>query len=213
MAVVLCSEEGCNNPSWCRTACRKHWKQWRRGVLGRDLPLSAQGARQAIPKHLRPPKPPCTVAGCEEPQRCKDLCQRHYHRFLKHGDPLVLKLLRGATPLERFMSHVEKTDSCWLWTGTRSGEYGYGNFGVKGKTKRAHRFAYEALVGPIPEGIVLDHLCRTPNCVRPEHLQPVTTRENIVRGMEHLGIIHPGTVQYRGNPVGNGESCLWDRSA
>lgn len=84
------------------------------------------------------------------------------------------------TVTERFWAKVEKTDSCWLWTAATA--RGYGRFGVtSGVTCLAHRWAYEALVGPIPDGLTLDHLCRTPACVRPDHLEPVTAEENLAR--------------------------------
>jgi len=82
--------------------------------------------------------------------------------------------------MERFWSKVEKTVSCWLWTA--STRRGYGQFVINNKPTPAHRFAYEQLVGDIPRGLQLDHLCRVRNCVNPEHLEPVTSRENILRG-------------------------------
>jgi hypothetical protein len=71
---------------------------------------------------------------------------------------------------------------CWEWQGNRSLEYGYGRVGYGGRVHLAHRLFYEALVGPIPEGLQLDHLCRNPPCVNPDHLEPVTMQENIRRG-------------------------------
>lgn len=81
----------------------------------------------------------------------------------------------------RFWIKVTKTESCWLWH--RPNSLGYGRFTThKGERQRmAHRFAYEACVGPIPEGLVLDHLCRVRHCVNPAHLEPVTQRENTMR--------------------------------
>lgn len=88
-------------------------------------------------------------------------------------------------PLERFMRKVSHTPKgCWEWTGSRMrGKYNHGQFSVNGRTVLAHRFAYETLVGPIPEGLKLDHLCRNPCCVNPAHLEPVTLLENLRRGM------------------------------
>ena len=73
-----------------------------------------------------------------------------------------------------------KTD-CWLWTAsTVTG--GYGRFRYLGKLMLAHRAAYEMLIGPIPAGLVIDHLCRTRRCVNPSHMEPVTQAVNISRG-------------------------------
>lgn len=85
------------------------------------------------------------------------------------------------SPIERFWSRVEKTDSCWNWTGCLV--YGYGCFGVFGKTVRAHRFSYELFNGPIPANLVLDHLCRNRACVNPAHLEAVSHWTNNARGI------------------------------
>lgn len=88
---------------------------------------------------------------------------------------------KNLTTEERFWAKVEKTDTCWLWTAcTFRG--GYGSFWFDGKLVRAHRFAYELLISPIPRGLQLDHLCRVRACVNPVHLEPVTGRENVLRG-------------------------------
>lgn len=90
-----------------------------------------------------------------------------------------------ADPEKRFWKFVYKTKSCWLWTGSIS--QGYGKFWDQ-KHFRAHRWSYEKFVGPIPEGLILDHLCRNPRCVNPSHLEPVTTKENIRRGFGVAGV-------------------------
>jgi len=95
----------------------------------------------------------------------------------------------AADPLVRFlrlMGPVPEDDGCWEYQGTKS--KGYGLFGVQvqpgvWKSVKAHRFSYEAFVGPIPDGLHLDHLCRNPSCCRPDHLEPVTNRENGLRGI------------------------------
>jgi hypothetical protein len=76
---------------------------------------------------------------------------------------------------------VEPTGFCWLFTGWLDPQ-GYGTVTWERKGQRAHRVAYQELVGPIPEGLVLDHLCRVRNCVNPDHLEPVTHKVNLYRG-------------------------------
>lgn len=82
----------------------------------------------------------------------------------------------------RFWRYVDKTETCWLWTGATNGRYGVFWTGPETKRNYAHRWSYEHHVGPIPEGLQIDHLCRTPLCVRPDHLEPVTAYENCQRG-------------------------------
>lgn len=108
---------------------------------------------------------------------------------------------RGRPPVpleERFWAKVDKVrsmrhldgESCWEWTAVRDPK-GYGVFTTsEGKKVGAHRVAYELLVGPIPEGLVLDHLCRNPGCVRPSHLEPVTFLVNVQRGHRHVNTTH-----------------------
>lgn len=75
----------------------------------------------------------------------------------------------------------EDTSGCWLWT-LHTNADGYAQTVWRGKSRRMHRVAYELFVGPIPEGLVLDHLCRVRHCLNPKHLEPVTGRENVMRG-------------------------------
>jgi hypothetical protein len=87
------------------------------------------------------------------------------------------------TVLERMFAKVLVTEGCWLWTGRRT-NCGYGGFSAwfEGKrTTQAHRVSFIAQVGPIPSGLEIDHLCRNRLCVRPEHMQLVTHRQNIRR--------------------------------
>jgi hypothetical protein len=86
-----------------------------------------------------------------------------------------------AETTARFWNYIDKTPTCWRWTGSLVRE-GYGFLRVNGKTTPAHRFAYELLVGPIQDGLTIDHLCRVRHCVNPEHLEPVTRDENTLRG-------------------------------
>jgi hypothetical protein len=83
--------------------------------------------------------------------------------------------------LDRLAMVKGDADACWIWPWSRNHK-GYGSAHFRGKTTGAHRAAYELLIGPIPDGLVIDHLCRTPACVNPSHMEPVTSRENIMRG-------------------------------
>ena len=100
---------------------------------------------------------------------------------------------------ERFWEKAKKTDTCWLWTAGRT-RCGYGHFkeiatGTQLKWTRAHRFAYEELVGPIPDGLVLDHMCHQPLCVNPDHLRAVTQSEN---ARNRSGLMKTNTSGYSG---------------
>ena len=81
----------------------------------------------------------------------------------------------------RPLSLIDFSGSCWEWQGNRS-RWGYGKVYFGRQHWRAHRLLYTWLVGPIPAGLVLDHLCRNPGCVRPDHLEVVTDAQNILRG-------------------------------
>lgn len=121
----------------------------------------------------------CDVAGCEKKHLALGLCSRHYRRLRETGstdDPEKL------TVEQRFWAKVEPTGFCWNWAAPPNST-GYGQFApIRGRKVLAHRFAYEALIGPIADGLYLDHLCRNRLCVNPDHLEPVTNRENLLRG-------------------------------
>lgn len=130
----------------------------------------------------------CTAPGCDRPPHGKGLCSAHYRR-LQRGvdltDPIGKRPVRrrpGKPVRERLLARVVvEPNGCWRWTGALN-PGGYGRITVEGRTRPAHRIAYELLIGPIPEGLSIDHLCRTPACVNPEHMEPVPIRENILRG-------------------------------
>jgi hypothetical protein len=104
---------------------------------------------------------------------------------------------------DRFWEKVDQRgpDECWPWLGWRTPK-GYGMFRphLHSTTSTATRFAYEQRVGPIPVGMHLDHLCRNPPCCNPSHLEPVTPRENMMRGNSILAINARKTECMRGHP-------------
>jgi len=105
--------------------------------------------------------------------------------FITNRDPKTGRILPDSSSIYwglplRFWSKVYADPSgCWLWASSLG--RGYGLFWLK-RYLPAHRLSYECLVGPIPEGLTLDHLCRVRRCLNPLHLEAVTLRENILRG-------------------------------
>lgn len=141
----------------------------------------------------------CSIESCQRSGKItRGWCEMHYVRWRRHSDPLVV--LRRERSLgavdERFYANVSEPNKqgCLLWKGTISPQ-GYGRFTVDGVQKSAHCVAYEMIVGPIPENYQLDHLCHSNDvqcvggngckhrrCVNTAHLEPVTSRENTIRG-------------------------------
>lgn len=127
------------------------------------------------------PQSTCSVTDCDSPVHGRGFCKKHWLRWWRHGDVHYV----AAPPEHRFWSKVFKTETCWLWTGATNTK-GYGSFSVgigASKTRvGAHAWAYETLIGPVPGGCELDHLCRDHRCVNPAHLEPVPHRVNVLRG-------------------------------
>ena len=96
--------------------------------------------------------------------------------------------------LGRFLGKLEFDEAltwngmpCWLWGARRTKPSGYGTLNIGGKHTRAHRLAYEHWIGPIPEGLQPDHLCRVRRCCNPWHVEPVTQSVNVLRSLTALG--------------------------
>jgi hypothetical protein len=190
-----CSAADCQRPRHARGMCTKHYRR-----------LREHGDPAAVTRVIDPQRG-CAVDGCDRPHMARGLCNAHYQRQQKYGDPLAAQpLLRKTTAdspsaIELFRSFlVEDPSGCWNWTGTMTPQ-GYGRFNYGGKAHFTHRWAYETLVRPIPEGLVLDHLCRNRRCCNPAHLDVVTHQTNLWRGMAPSFITARTNVCKRGHEL------------
>ena len=183
MPDATCSIDGCTGEKRVRGWCDKHYRRW--------LRTGDPTALVRIPRKGTT----CSVNGCErEADASRGWCNPHYLRWMRHGDPEAGYASRAAAPAPvRFWAKVDKSDGCWLWTGACDRK-GYGRFRAEtGESVAAHRWVYEQEVGPIPEGLEIDHLCHSNTscvaglgclhrkCVNPAHLEPVTHAENLAR--------------------------------
>lgn len=158
-----CTIDDCTKPSRSRGLCGAHYERWRTGRAIDDKPL--RGTQTA-----------CSIEECAGKVYGHGLCQKHYSKWRRLGDPAAG---RNNGDIEtNFWNKVDKSGDCWLWTGSLTGRDRRGHLRVNGKTVLAHRFAYELVVGPIPEGMQIDHMCHVPRCCRPEHLRVVTNAQN-----------------------------------
>jgi hypothetical protein len=165
--------------------------------------LTARGLAEHRERVIDMPKATCSIEGCTKPVHGHGWCNTHYARWLKHGDPFVVRTLVGASLADRLMFRTAETGSgCWSWIGSID-QHGYGKVRVAGKTLATHRVAYETFVGPVPDGLVLDHMCHNADkgcpggpscshrrCLNPEHLEPATRSMNAVRGRGHGSETH-----------------------
>ena len=114
------------------------------------------------------------------------------------------------TLIQRLFAKIKISENgCWLWQASILKSGGYGQISFGGKPCRAHVVAYELFNGPVPEGCELDHLCRTPACVNPEHLDPVTHRENLLRAPSSIPAINSRKTHcVKGHPYDSANTYL-----
>lgn len=133
----------------------------------------------------------CTIPACSAKALARGWCPKHYMRWRTHGttaDPEVRQYI-PQDPAQRFWQKVNKSSDCWVYTGAC--KWGYGAFWLNGKQVLAHRFSWELLNGPIPNGMLICHHCDNPPCVRPEHLFLGTSQDNrtdaVIKGRHAKG--------------------------
>lgn len=130
----------------------------------------------------------CSVDGCEKWVQAEGVCKKHLYRLRRYGDPLVTAR-EMDDPMRGFFAKIDKNGPtavlhlgpCWVWKGAKTRDR-YASIRWQGRTRPGHVVSYEIHVGPVPAGLELDHLCRVRGCVNPEHLEPVTRQENVIRG-------------------------------
>ena len=124
----------------------------------------------------------CSVPGCVKKAGTRGFCNPHYQRWYRYGDPEAGGGYQYRPPAERFREkYAVNASGCWIWQLSRDKD-GYGKFTAEGKDFRAHIYAWVMVNGPVPPGMVLDHIvCDTPPCCNPAHLRVTTIWGNSER--------------------------------
>jgi len=145
----------------------------------------------------------CSIDGCEKKTRdYRKVCRMHNARKTRNGgyDKAKWFVADGDSDLERTLNKfVEDENGCWNWTG-HCGDGGYPLYRFKDGSSRVHRWLYEKLRGGIERRLTIDHLCRNIKCINPGHMEPVTMRENLMRGNGPSAINARKTHCKRGHP-------------
>lgn len=167
MSLKICSIDGCEGKFYARSWCEKHYSRWR--IHGDPLVLKIQ---------KRPEDGLCTVNGCHKEYSANGYCVAHRTRLKRTGEVKsdVPIQHRYFDPKVGFEERTEWRGDCLEWNGMKIG--GYGRLKIGGRPVPAHRYAWERENGPIPEGMVIDHICHNPACCNVKHLRVVTPTQN-----------------------------------
>lgn len=196
----ICTVEGCGRTTKSRGMCKRHYDLWRKSSAGQEAIAAAAAQERRTCGH-----PGCPVLFAVRSANHR-FCPDHATKTVANGRDRERRAARDASdgvgargplrrpPAERFWLKVDKTESCWFWMAQLDNS-GYGRFNHGGGMQGAHKWAWEAENGPVPEGLHLDHRCHTDDplcpggnacrhraCVNPTHLELVTSRENSRRG-------------------------------
>lgn len=133
----------------------------------------------------------CSITGCGvEGNLRRGWCNKHYSRWYKQGEPHIVMRAGGKhkDPYANFWDKVDKTEGCWIWTAYRT-PLGYGHYRYLGKARLAHRVVAQWLLGLDLDDrtAIVDHQCRNPSCVNPEHLRIGTHKENMENRIAQQG--------------------------
>lgn len=120
----------------------------------------------------------CSIEDCGRPHRKYGYCDAHFQRSVRGADMSAPIQQRHYAPSQALSARTRTEGECLVWTGSIN-DMGYGLIKVGGVVLRAHRYAWEAKNGPIPDGAVLDHICHNRRCVKVSHLRLATVAQNV----------------------------------
>lgn len=152
----LCLEKPCQKKPVGRGLCHTHYRLWQ---LSRNIP--------------------CKVDGCDTPAITRSMCEKHYLRYKRHGDPGSVSRHLANSPEESFQIRTIWENDCLVWQGSTN-SWGYGEIWIGDRTITAHCYAWTRSKGPIPDGMLVDHKCFNRACCNIDHLRLATHQENMM---------------------------------
>lgn len=174
-SLRTCEFDDCGRPHKARGLCYTHWQQWRRGVQLSSI------------RQYRTQGDACSAGECELNPHAHGMCRSHYRQSRSGGDTAPIRRHFGGVPVATRMEwarrEAEVTEAgCWLWP-YKVNNYGYGVLRSGAKHLQSHRMSFALWVRPIPNGTVIHHACATRACFNPDHLQAVSSHENLAEMM------------------------------